>query len=112
MNVEEFYHVIGATLVTYAVIQLNILHKVLEWKLFTLVGKYSFSLYLIHAQILLSVGGTVFLKFFNSGYEMNLSVFAGIFEGLLATIPATYLLHNFVDVPSGKLAKRFEKFFE
>ena len=97
MNVEEFYHVISATLVTYAVIQLNILHKVLEWKFFTLVGKYSFSLYLIHAQILLSVGGIVFLKFFNSGYGMSLSVFAGIFEGLLATIPATYLLHNFIE---------------
>ena len=112
MNVEEFYHLLGAAMIIYAVIQLEIFHKIFEWKFFTVIGKYSFSLYVIHAQIMFSIGGVIFLKLFYDGYGMNFSIFAAILVGLLATIPATYFLHRYVDIPSGKLAKRFEKIFE
>ena len=112
MNIEEFYHIIGAAMITYAVIQLDCLHKIFEWKFFKVVGKYSFSLYLIHVPIMVSLGGGIFLKLFQANYGMNFSILISILIGLGATIPATYLLHNFIDIPSGKLAKRFEKIFK
>ena len=112
MNVEEFYHILSAAMIVYAAIQLDFLHKIFEWKFFTLIGKYSFSLYLIHVQIIFSICGVIFLKFFHGGYGMNFSIFAATVIGLLATIPATYFLHHYVDIPSGKLAKRFEKIFK
>lgn len=112
MNVEEFYHILGAVMIIYAVIQLEILQKIFSCTFFKSVGKYSFSLYAIHAQMMISIGGAVFLKFFQANYSMNFCIFAGTAAGLLLTIPATYLLHNYFDIPAGKLSKRFEKIFK
>jgi len=112
MIVEEFYHVLSAAFIIYALIQSDLLKKFFAWKYFVLVGKYSFSLYLIHAQILVSVSSIIFLKLFQAGWSMSACIFVATCAGLLTTIPATYLLHNFIDLPSSKLAKRFGKIFE
>ena len=112
LNVEQFYHIIASVMFIYAVIQLEILQKIFGLKFLKKFGEYSYSLYLIHVPILFSLSGYVFLKFFHFGFSMTVCIFAGTSIGLLATLPATYLLHHFADLPSGRLAKKFEKFFQ
>ena len=111
MSAEDFYHILSSVMIIYAVIQLEVLQKIFDCKFFKLVGKYSFSLYVIHIPIMFSIGGIVFLKLFQAGYSSGFCIFAGTVASLLAIIPATFLLHNDVDMPAGKLAKRFEKIF-
>ena len=112
MHAEDFYHILSSVMIIYAVIQLEVLHKIFNCTFFKLVGKYPFSLYAIHIPIIFSIGGIVFLKLFQAGYSSGFCIFAGTFTGLLLTILATFLLHNYVDIPAGKLAKRFEKIFK
>lgn len=109
---EVFYHIISAVLIMYAVLNLEVLQKIFSWKAFTKIGEYSFSLYLIHVQILISFGGFIFLELFHRGSSLTTCIFFGSVSSLLATVPATFLLHNFVDMPAGKLAKRVQKIFE
>ena len=112
IHTEEFFHMLSAIMIIYAVIQLEIFHKIFEWKFFVLAGKYSYSLYAIHAQILISIGGIFFLKLYDLEIGINFCILIATIAAILATIPATYFLHNYVDMPAGKLAKKFEKFFE
>ena len=108
---ETFYHTIGIVMFIYGVIQIEILQKFFGNKFFTILGKYSFSIYLTHFVILTSVAGIVFLKFFESGFSLAMSIFAANVFGILTTGIASFFLHNYVDIPAGKLAKRFEKIF-
>ena len=112
INHEKFYHMISAGLIMYAILNLETLQKILSWKVLTKIGEYSFSVYLIHVQVLLSVGGFVFLEFFHRDFNITTCVFWGSLAGILATIPAVFLLHRYVDLPSAKWAKSVQKFFE
>lgn len=112
INHEVFYHMIASVMIMYAAVNLQTLQKFLSWKPFIKVGEYSFSLYLIHAQVGMFLGGFIFLELFHHGYDITICRLVTIPISLLATVPATYLLHNFVDMPAGKLAKRMQKFFE
>lgn len=104
--VEQFYHIIGASMIIFAIFHLEILQRFFSLKFFTIIGKYSFSLYLIHAPILLSVGGFVFLSMVNHGLSLAVSILGGVLSAILITVPTTLLLHRFVDIPAGRLAKR------
>lgn len=112
INHEKFYHIISSGLLMYAILHLKTLQKILSLKLLTKIGEYSFSVYLIHIQIELSFGAFVFMQFFNRGFDVTTCIFFGSVVALLATVPAVYLLHHFVDMPAGKLAKRVQKIFE
>ena len=112
INHEKFYHMISAGLITYAILHLETLQKILSWKILTKIGEYSFSLYLIHLQVVLSVGTFVFLEIYNRGYDMTTCILFGSLSAILVTIPAAILLHRYVDMPAAKLAKRVQKFFE
>ena len=112
INSDVFYHMVSAVMIMYAVIHLNILKKTLSWKVLTKIGEYSFSLYLIHIQVVCSVGAFVFLEIYNRGYDMTTCILFGSLSAILVTIPAAILLHRYVDMPAAKLAKRVQKFFE
>ena len=112
INSDVFYHMVSAVMIMYAVIHLNILKKTLSWKVLTKIGEYSFSLYLIHIQVVCSVGAFVFLEIYNRGYDMTTCILFGSLSAIFVTIPAAILLHRYVDMPAAKLAKRVQKFFE
>ncbi|MBR5914496.1 MAG: acyltransferase [Selenomonadaceae bacterium] len=112
IHYEVFYHIIASVMITYAAVNLQTLQKFLSWKPFLKVGEYSFSLYLTHAPVAIFFGGFIFLELFHHGYDMAICRFWATIISLSAIILATYLLHHFVDIPSGKLAKRVQKFFE
>ena len=111
VDVEVFYHSIGIFMLIYSVIQLNFLQKIFNAKFFTTLGQYSYSIYLVHLPIATSFGGIVFFKCFQAGYSLGVSIFFASICGILITGIATFFLHNYVDIPAGKLAKRFEKIF-
>ena len=108
INHERFYHIISAGLLMHAILHFQSLQKMVLTKL----GEYSFSIYLIHIHVLFFLGGYLFLEFFNRGSDIFTCIFFGSVISLLATAPAVFLLHHFIDMPAGKLAKRVQKFFE
>ena len=112
ININVFYHMLSALLITYSVLSLKPLQKIFSWKVLTKIGEYSFSLYLLHIQTVLSVGGFVFMIFSDRGFGSATCILFGSLAGLLATIPAAIFLHRYVDMPAAQLAKRAEKFFE
>ena len=112
IDIEIFYHMLASVMIMYAVVCSDTLQKFFSCKFLTKIGEYSFSLYLLHVPILCSVGGFIFLKFFNNGFDMVSCIFLGSSAAILVTIPAVYLLHHFVDMPAGKLAKYVQKKFE
>ena len=112
INHEQLYHMISSALIMYAILHLEILKKILSCKILTKIGEYSFSLYLIHIHIPLSLGGFILLELLDRGFNITIcSIFASSIS-LWATIPAVFLLHHLVDMPAGNLAKRVQKFFE
>lgn len=112
ININVFYHMLSALLITCSVLILKPLQKIFSCKVLTKIGEYSFALYLLHIQMVLSVGCFVFLEFFHRDFGLTTCIIFGSLAGLSATIPAVFLLHRYVDIPAAKLAKHAEKFFE
>ena len=112
VNKEPFYHTLGATLIIYSVIQLELLQKILSLKFFTVLGKYSFSIYVVHCLALISAGGFIFLTAYNHNFSLMTSTLLGIAAALSAMALALKPLHNFVNIPTDRLAKRVSKIFE
>ena len=111
-NAEIFYHKIAAIMIVVAVFQWNFLRKIFSLKFLTLVGKYSFALYVIHAPLMVSLSAYVFLQIWNGGASLAMCIFVATLVGILSTAAASVLIYKFVDMPAGNLAKRFQKFFE
>ena len=112
LNPEIFFHTIGAIMVVFSIIQWNFLRKIFSLKFLTVIGKYSFAIYVIHAPIIVSIGAYAFLQFWHNGLSLTMCIFLSTAVGLFVTAAACKLIYNFVDIPSGKLAKRVQKFFE
>lgn len=108
---EALYHILGAAFLVYAVLQMPFLRRILAERHLALLGKYSFALYLVHAPLLCSLGGAVFLHFLGdgSGYGVSLSL------AVLACLPVmallTYAMHRMVEKPANALARRAEGYF-
>lgn len=103
---QIFYFSIGATLVTIAVLTLPKVSRIFESKIISGLGKYTFSLYLIHMVVLFTVGAGFFLLFSSIfGYTLA----AGL--TIVATLPvvglATYLFEKYIDAPSIRLSGIF-----
>ncbi|MBQ7630135.1 MAG: acyltransferase [Selenomonadaceae bacterium] len=109
---ESLYHTIAAIMIVVAVFQWEFLRKIFSLKFLTLVGKYSFALYVIHAPLMVSLSAYVFLQIWNGGASLAMCIFWATLVGILATAAASVLIYKFVDMPAGNLAKRFQKFFE
>ena len=110
---DMFYHALGAIFFVYSVMLSNFLKKFFSLKIFTTLGKYSYSLYLFHCSTLFSVGGIIFLKLHQAGADLKICILAGSLSAMLATVPIIIFSHHFFDIPSGKFSKYLQtKFLE
>jgi len=104
---EYFYHIVGAVLLVYAAAKLDLLRHILSAGVLSVLGKYSFALYLVHFPIILSFTGQIFLYFWRRDYAYG----DCLLWATLATVPflvvATRLMHNYVEQPLTALTKRF-----
>lgn len=102
---EAFYHVLGAGALVYLVLQLRCLQCVLSVRWLTLLGRYSFSLYLVHVPVMFSLGGKVFLHFLRQGMGYGMALTIAMAACLPVIAVCTCLLQRFADAPSGRLAR-------
>jgi len=111
IDVERFYHIIGNAMFIYGVVQLEILQKLFGNKFFTSLCKYSFAFYVVHVPLGILLIGPFFLNFLQVGFSPVLSANLSILSGVLTSGVASVIIYNFIELPSLKLAKRFEKSF-
>jgi len=103
---QMFYFSVGAALVVIAVLTLPQLSRIFESKFISGLGKFTFSLYLIHMVVLFTVGAGFFLLFSSFvGYSVAAAL------TIVATTPvmilATYLFERYIDAPSIRVSGVF-----
>jgi peptidoglycan/LPS O-acetylase OafA/YrhL len=107
----SIYVTLGATLLVYSCLTIPIIKKFLCRRKVSILGRYTFSLYLIHLPILLSLSLTLFALLAPLlGY--NCSVFVSLLITAPVIILVTWLFERFIDAPSIRLAGRFSSLFE
>jgi peptidoglycan/LPS O-acetylase OafA/YrhL len=98
------YHIFGAALIMTALLKLPWLQSFLSRKPLVLLGKISFSLYLLHTIIMGSLGNHLFALF-----TQHVSYLAAFIMTFSITLPvifiASYLAYRYVDAPSVRVSQ-------
>lgn len=103
-----WWYFIGATLVVYAVLQNDWLNGFMEKKQLVSVGMNTFSLYLVHDVLLLSLMAFLFSKLQPAiGYGQAFVVAAVSFGVVL--VPVTIVFTKYVDLPAISFSRNFAK---
>ena len=97
------YLTLGATLVTLATLLVPAMKCFFSHRKIAFLGKYSFSLYLIHLPILFLVAAGVFVGVYST-LGFHVAVLTSMIVTIVVTIPATFLFEKYVDRPSIKLS--------
>jgi peptidoglycan/LPS O-acetylase OafA/YrhL len=110
MRVDEFhfYSHFGAILIFFAVLALPGAQSLLGSRLGLLLGRYSFSLYLVHFPILLTVTMACLLRLHDAPPALAIGTASAC--GLAATVVAALLFERLVDRPAISLS-RFLRIF-
>jgi peptidoglycan/LPS O-acetylase OafA/YrhL len=96
----------GALLTIMGILSLRRVSAFFASRYISILGKYTYSLYLTHALVILTLTSTLFMLFIGSmGY--NLAVFFAVLGSIPAIIIVTWLFERYVDAPSIKLANFF-----
>ncbi len=111
IDYKVLYLTLGASLLIFAVLISKRLSGWLEKPRVSNLGKYTFSLYLIHLLVLYTVGTSLFL-FLSPHFGYNTTVAITIPASLIVVVFATMLFERYVDAPavrfSGVVARIFE----
>ena len=106
----DYFHFIGASVLVMGVLLSGWLQKLLSLKVFSFLGKISFSLYLIHPVILGSFSCWLFLQLQTMGYNHDALITIG--SSLIVFLSFSYLMSITVDSFSLRFSKKlFEKYF-
>lgn len=93
-NILNFF---GGGLIVFASIKSNLIDNFFNKNIFLLLGKLSFSIYLIHIPIMYILGTPIFNIFFNEGFNFLTSALISIFVSLFFTITFSFLYSRYVD---------------
>ena len=106
LNVDYriFYHITGAFFIMLAMLQSTLLKNIFSKKLFSFLGKISFSLYLTHFPILASLSFFLFDKLIDS-YSYNISFIIAFTISIVLTFVISYVMYIFVDKKAVHLSK-------
>jgi peptidoglycan/LPS O-acetylase OafA/YrhL len=102
---DLFQDSIGAVLVFLAVMVGPVFRRALSLPLLRFLGRLSFSIYLLHFPIMLSLGGAVFAAISPYGYLAGVA--ASIAVGTACTLICAYWFEQWVDAPSISLSRSF-----
>jgi peptidoglycan/LPS O-acetylase OafA/YrhL len=102
------YHSIAAILVVMSVVGWTRAQRVLNWRPFVILGRQSFSLYLLHLMVIASFSSYLFSQLIQShGYRTSFVLM--LIPSLLIIFTLSYLYTYWVDRPSIMWARRFAK---
>ena len=96
---------LGAIIIVFAVLRLDLLAKLFETRPLQFLGKISFSLYLLHFIVLCSLSSYIFYKALPAyGYESALLLSSVVGIGVTLFLSAMYA--KYVDLPSTAISRR------
>jgi peptidoglycan/LPS O-acetylase OafA/YrhL len=107
---QSLYMSIGALFIVMSVLSIGFLKKAMSLRVMSQLGKYTYSLYLVHQPIIYTLGAGLFVMFTGfMGYNRSVAL------AIACTIPvvavATYLFHRFIEIPSINFASYFEQVY-
>lgn len=103
---QIMYLSLGATAVLTAVISLRRVSSFFASKRIYILGKYSFSIYLVHMAVLFTVAAGVFLLLHPHMYY-GLAVALALLATCIVLVPAVYIFERYVDTPSIRVSGLF-----
>jgi peptidoglycan/LPS O-acetylase OafA/YrhL len=105
LNNEVFYHVIGAFIIMFVIVNSQKVQSALSGKILNYIGKISFSFYLLHFIILCSLSCFLFKLFFMS-YEYNSSVILAFLCSLPVIAIMSIGYYKWIDKAGIKLSEK------
>lgn len=100
------YHIIGAGMVMYVLLNSIDLQKVFSSRVPVFLGKISYSLYLVHFPVISTFSCALFLLLYPV-FSYVQAVLISFVLSLLLIIPLSYLFYKYIDVAGVKLSKEF-----
>lgn len=111
VNYQVLYLTIGASLLIFAVLMSKRITSWLERQRVSILGKYTFSLYLVHLPVLYTTGMLTFLAL-HSYLSYNMAVLLTLLINIPVIALVTVLFERYIDAPairfSGVVARAFE----
>lgn len=102
---------LGAALLLFGVLASPVIQKLLRWQPLVTLGKLSFSIYLLHWPVMISVGSLLYLKLRDRGWEHTPAVVLMWAVFTLLTFAGAWFLHRYVDEPSIRIGRWIEGWF-
>lgn len=103
-----FPHAIGSILLLFSVLRSRTLNNILSMKIFLLLGRWSFSLYVVHIVVILSLGNHIFASLARAGHY-RLGALSAIVAVFIIAFILSELFYRMVDLPASKLSKKMAK---
>ncbi|MPM44099.1 hypothetical protein SDC9_90777 [bioreactor metagenome] len=100
------YHIIGAGMIMYVLLNSSDLQKVFSSPVPLFLGKISYSLYLVHFPVICTFTCALFLYLYPV-LSYGSAVLISIAVSLLLIIPLSYLFYKYVDMAGVKFSKTF-----
>ena len=108
LNNEVFYHVLGAFMMMFVVVNAPRVQAALSGRVLNFIGKISFSFYLLHFIIMCSLSCYLF-KFFFQSYEYNSSVILAFFCSVPVIVLFSVAYYKWIDKAGIKLSEKLMK---
>ncbi|KAG0146541.1 hypothetical protein CROQUDRAFT_62673 [Cronartium quercuum f. sp. fusiforme G11] len=108
-EVVALYTLISVTLMILTVSHWPASQKILSVRPLRYLGKISFSLYVLHAPLLLSLGVGLVVKFRQLGISDNLSIFLMVPFWYGAVFGCSHLMTNYIDKKAIQFSHQLEK---
>jgi peptidoglycan/LPS O-acetylase OafA/YrhL len=106
----EFYHVIGAFMILFVVLNSHRIQSLLSGNKLSFIGKISFSFYLLHFIILCSLSCYLF-KVFYQWYEYNSAVILAFLCSLPVIVGSSIIYYQWIDKTGIKFSEKILRFF-
>ncbi len=109
LDKEILLHILGAGCLVWACGHFRPCRSFFSWQPLVSIGHYSFSLYLVHIPVMLSLGSNIFLYMRAGEIGYGTSALSAFLACLPVVALMTVALDKFFDKPSGSLARRFSR---
>lgn len=111
INSLVLYTTIGASIVVFTVLTTTQIARMFSMKYMSMLGRYTFSLYLVHIPVLFTVTTGLFLYFSHTmGYNRAVAI------AVTCSVPviwlATYLFERYVDAPAVRFSRHLAHIYE
>jgi len=107
---QSVYTTLGAVCIVLAALGLVGFKRFLSGRMMSQLGKYTYSLYLVHQPLIYTVGTGLFMLFI-SRFGYNKSVALAFVLTIPVVVAATLLFHKYIEQPSMRVAAYSEEVF-